>query len=144
MRRPIPQFDGYTIDRHGYVRDAAGVALPRRAVAAPHQVTHLAVDIDDQTQVLVWKLMSVIWFDVRLMLPRDGNFLHLHEQNLFGLRGLSSDRVTEPRDIHGIWHAYQHRKLACSQIPENLGLLTLTPADVRSVVCDILIDGVRE
>jgi len=104
------------------------------------RVKMLAVEING-TVFFVWELLSWIWYEEAMLLPRDGNYLNCSVDNTIVL-------PTEPgrftRDeIIKIWFTYERERIGCWQLSEKTGLHGYAADQFRSLIKEILWAGIR-
>jgi hypothetical protein len=143
LKRTIPFAMQYQIDRDGNVIDTeTRKKLPHATVNSRYGLVYLSCWFEGQHQI-IWRLMSSAFYDGRVILPRDGNFLNWKAENTVILETVSSKRITEVLEIHAVWYWYQKCGVPCRNIAEQSGLIRYGEQDFRSLVKDILVAGIR-
>ena len=103
------------------------------------RVKMLAVEINEDV-FFVWELLSWIWYDKKMLLPRDGNFMNCSVDNTIVL---STEPKFERDEIIRIWYAYERERIGCWQLSEKTGLLGYAVDEFRSLIKEILWAGIR-
>lgn len=137
-KRPIPGTDLH-INRDGVVF-RGHKALPTTSKFSRLRVRMLAVEINEMT-FFVWELLSWIWYDKKMLLPRDGNFLDCSVDNTIVLAP-EQGRFTIDEIIR-IWYEYERERIGCWQLSEKTGLHGYAVDEFRSLIKEILIAGIR-
>lgn len=140
-KRTIPFAPQYTVTQEGQVFRGKD-RVPPGAKKSVHGVNCLAVRIDGE-DMFVWRILSSVFYNDRLILPADGNFLSWKPEKTVILKAVSSDRIQNPEAIHAVWYHYQHRGIPCARIGEASGLIQFMEDDFRILIRDILIAGIR-
>jgi hypothetical protein len=142
MRRVIPFALNYEIDQSGNVTKD-GVKVPHGVKRSRLGVNCTSVRIDDE-DFFIWRVLSDVFYNGKLILPRDANFLSWSPENTMILAKVSSNRIMGPEEIHAIWWHYQGpAKVTCAAMAEKSGLIRYTESDFRMIIKDILYCGIR-
>ena len=141
LKRAIPFAMGHQVDRDGYVF-LGRKKLPHGRMRSKYGVDCLSVMIDGG-QIEVWKLLQSVFYDSRMIAPRDGNFLKWAANNTVVVPKIRCDRVKDIREVHAVWYWYQACYVPCRNIAERSGLNTFGERDFRGIVQDILFAGIR-
>lgn len=144
MRRPLPSHPGHEIDHDGTVWSVSGkkaTKLPHGANTNRLGTVHLTVKIGGREH-LIWPLLGRVIHEGGLILPRDGNFLNLRLENTVALRLISSDKITDPDEIHLIWRLYCSG-VTCALMAGVSGLIGYWDEDFRNLIKDVLWAGIR-
>lgn len=140
-KRSITWAPHLTIDRNGVVWNGH-VKTPTTHVTSKYGVRMLAVNIDDRP-VAVWKLLSHIWYENRMVLPRDGNAMNFHADNTIDLKKVSqSMNISDPEEILVIWVKYCSG-FSCWQLAEKTGIHVYSRDEFYGLIKDILVAGIR-
>jgi len=139
-KRPISWAPDLTIDRNGVVWNGH-VRVPTTGLLSQHGVKQLAVNIDGEP-VVVWRLLATIWYEGRMILPRDGNAMNYHADNTIDLKSVSSLKISDPDEILKIWVKYCEG-ICCWQLAEKTGIHLYSRDEFYGLIKDILIAGIR-
>lgn len=151
LLRMIPFAPDYTITRAGEIRHESNrhKPVPHSVHQGKYGMKHLRVEIDGE-QIYVWKILSLVWYDSKLMLNRDGGLLRWAPEDTFTLHELnyvtaskSPTPVIDREEIQYIWYLYQQKKAACWQMAEKTNLMSHGFDDYKAIIKDILIASVR-
>ena len=138
-KRPIPSTD-MDIDRNGCVWKGH-VKVPTTILRSQYGVKQLAIEMHGEP-VAVWFLLSVIWYDQCMILPRDGNALNWSADNTIVLRGEWVCHIVQAAEVLLIWVTYCEG-VPCWQLGEKTGLHQYYEEQFREVIKAILIAGIR-
>lgn len=137
-KRPIRGTDLH-INRDGVVfREHK--AIPTTSKFSKLGVKMLAVEINEQ-KFFVWEILSWIWYDEKLLLPRDGNFMDCSVKNTIVME--YEARCGKQDEIIKIWYAYERERVGCWQLSEKTGLHGYAADEFRSLIKEILWAGIR-
>ncbi len=147
--REISWAPGYTMNQKGQlfgppVKTAKGLTtrpiLPTTSEQAKSGVRFLAYTIEGQNY-FVWRLLSETWYGSKLILSRQGD--PMRWDDIIVLQGLTSWVINDPDQIQFIWYLYCKGKtcLDISKVP--MGPTLFTESEVKSVIKDILVSGIR-
>ena len=144
-KRPIFA-TGLHINRDGVVF-SGHKALPTTSKFSRLRVKMLGVHINEDV-FFVSELLSWIWYDHKMLLPRDGNFMNCSVDNTIVL---STEPVTNEITRYGfsedeiirIWYAYERERVGCWALSEKTGLLGHAVDEFRSLIKEILWAGIR-
>lgn len=140
-KRTITWAPSLSIDRNGTVWESHK-RFPTTKTLSKHGVKMLAVIIDDR-EFPVWKLLTHIWYENRLILPRDGNAMNCHADNTIDLKKVShSMNISDPDEILKIWVTYCSG-VPCWQLAEKTGIHVYSRDEFYGLIRDILIAGIR-
>ena len=137
-KRPIPGTDLH-INRDGVVFNGHK-AFPTTSKFSRLGVKMLAVEINEQ-KFFVWELLSWIWYEKKMLLPRDGNFMDCSVRNTVVLQ--STSKFSNPDEVIKIWYAYERERVGCWQLSEKTGLHGYAVDEFRSLIKEILWAGIR-
>ena len=148
-RREITWAPGYTMDQKGTlfgppVKSKKGLTtypiLPTTSEPSKSGLRFLAYTIGEKNY-FVWRLLSETWHGSKMILSRSGN--PMKWDDVITLEGLSSWVISDPDVIQFIWTTYCKGStcLQISKIP--MGPQLFTESEVKSVIKDILVSGIR-
>lgn len=148
-RREITWAPGFSMDQKGQlfgppVKSKKGLTtypiLPTTSEQSKSGIRFLAYTIGEQNY-FVWRLLSETWHGSKMILSRSGN--PMKWDDVITLEGLSSWVISDPEIIQFIWTVYC-RGSSCLQISKiPMGPKLFTESEVKSVVRDILVSGIR-
>jgi hypothetical protein len=127
------------INRDGVVFRGHKV-IPTTSKFSRLRVKMLAVEING-TVFFVWELLSWIWYEEAMLLPRDGNFMNCSVDNTIVLP-TEPGRFTRDEIIR-IWYAYERERIGCWQLSEKTGLHGYAADQFLSLIKEILWAGIR-
>lgn len=147
LLRTIPFAMEYTITRSGEVRHESNrhKPVPPSVHEGRFGMRHLQVELAGEPYY-VWKLLSYVWYDRKIILTRDGGLLRWSHDEVFVLDSVtrgSETAVTDFEEIQYVWFLYQQKKASCWEIAEKSKLLSHSIEDYRNLIKDILIASVR-
>jgi hypothetical protein len=91
---------------------------------------------------MIWKLLSKIWYENRLILTRSGSVAAWKADDTFVLSSVSSGVITDPEEIHLIWCKYC-AGVSCRDMARVTGLVAYCREDFYSIVKDVVVGGIR-
>lgn len=137
-KRPIPGTDLH-INRDGVVF-RGHKTLATTSKFSKLRVKMLAVEING-TVFFVWELLSYLWYEEAMLLPRDGNFMNCSVDNTIVL-STEPGRFTRD-EIIKIWFTYERERIGCWNLSEKTGLHGYAADQFRSLIKEILWAGIR-
>lgn len=143
-KRSITWWEHHAIDRNGVVWHMHK-RVPTTSVASKHGVWQLAVQGPDERKIVIWPLLSHMWYGGRMILPRDGNALNWHADNTIDLAAVSSlteKTFKDPAEILKIWTVYCSG-CGCWALAERTAIHLYSRDEFYSLVKDILVAGIR-
>lgn len=146
LKRELRSHPGYRISKDGYVfrgqshspepieaRD--GVYTKRLTVLIEHQFHRIDA------------LLSQTFYDGHLILPRDGNLMHLATNNVIVVKKLPAfddpHRKLNVDRVQWIWHLYEYQKIRIGFLAEKSGLPHYSDDDFIAIIKTILFSGIR-
>lgn len=143
-KREVTWAPGVSIDRNGTVW-RGHVRVPTTYVNTKQGLKQLAVDLVDR-RVPVWRMLSGIWYDNAMLVPRDGNAMDWRTDNTVVLKAVTSTNnspgISDPEEILIVWSRYC-AGASCWQLAEKTGLHIYSQQQFHNLVRDILIAGIR-
>lgn len=148
-RREISWAAGFTLDQKGRLfgppeKTKSGLLsykiMPTTSEVSKSGIRFLAYTIGDRNY-FVWRLLSETWCGSKMIFSRNGD--PMQWSDIIVLQGLSSWVISDPDELQFIWTSYC-RGMTCLQISKiPMGPKPYTESEVRSVVKDILVSGIR-
>ena len=130
-----------TLDTNGVVWDGSKRYPSTTFVSKRHSLPYSAVAVEGQTW-MIWKLLSKIWYENRLILTRSGSVAAWKADDTFVLTAVSSATITDPEEIHLIWSKYC-AGVPCRDMARETGLVAYCREDFYSIVKDVVVGGIR-
>lgn len=154
-KRAIPFSPGFSIDRNGVVWTGEGHhrRVETTSMLSPKGVQVLAVilDADDSGGSLpvrktfaVWKLLSQIWYENKIVLPRDGNAMSLISDNVILLGSVSDiagGAIADMDEILLVWTTYS-KGVGCWNLAEKTRLVRYSRDQFFGLIKDVLVAGI--
>jgi len=130
-----------TLDTNGVVWDGSKRYPSTTFVSKRHSLPYSAIVVEGQTW-MIWKLLSKIWYENRLILTRSGSVAAWKADDTFVLSSVSSGVITDPEEIHLIWCRYC-AGVPCRDMARVTGLVAYCREDFYSIVKDVVVGGIR-
>jgi len=130
-----------TIDTNGIVWDGDKRYPSTSVYRRDKSMIYSGIVVEGQT-FLIWKLLSKIWYENRLILTRSGSLSSWKADDTFPLVSVSSNVITDPEEIHWIWMNYC-MGVPCRDMARKTGLVAYCREDFVRLVKDVLIGGIR-
>ena len=146
-RKEIVWSDGISIDKQG-VCWKGKVRAPTTSVMSQYGVKQIAFSFDgeDKKPIPIWRLLSYLWYDQKIVLPRDGNALDYSTKNTIVVSKLTHSKetpaITDPEEILLIWTKYC-QGVTCDAMSAETRLFGYSIDSFRSLIGDILLAGIR-
>jgi len=147
-KRVIPFAPEFTIDRDGTVW-LGHSRVPTTSVKSPKGVDCLAVRLNEESTrpVSVWRILSQVWYENKLILPRDGNAMSWIADNVVVVPGVSGSAeipgIRDPDEILLVIVKYFREDVGCWQMAEKSGLVFYSRDQFASLIRDVLSAGIR-
>lgn len=163
-KRAIPFAPGFSIDNNGGVWCRGGTGggigggerLPTTTMRSAKGVECLAVCFTKETEavvsdgsaqpVMVWRILSQVWYSNKVILPRDGNALNWKMANVIVLGSITNTEavpaISDIDEILKIWVTYLKDGIGCWQLAEKTGFF-YSRDQFWSLIRDVLVAGIK-
>ena len=141
LMRDVPGYPELRIDSEGVIW-MLGKRVPTTNIESKHGIRMIAI-MHNEEIIPVWRLVASAFYAEKLVLPRDGNFMHFRVSNLVEIKQLSFKSIVDIEEIQLIWWMYC-RGLRCAEILEEAKWVGRYKVDdIKNVVRDIVVQGIR-